>query len=69
MCIAHRHEASLDYIRTCARSQLLRAFLCSREENWIAEFDLLSKPIFKHLAVPAVTTLGSWFVLAVAMFY
>ena len=33
-------------------------------------FDLLSEVIFKDLAVPAVTvklTLGSWFVLAVAM--
>ena len=37
-----------------------------------SKFDLLSEVIFKDLAVPAVTvklTLGSWFVLAVAMFY
>ena len=37
-----------------------------------SKFDMLSDVIFKDLAVPAVTiklTLGSWFVLAVAMFY
>ena len=37
-----------------------------------SKFNLLSEVIFKGLSVPAVTvklTLGSWFVLAVAMFY
>ena len=54
-------------------AQLLRASLCSRKEKKIGlKFDLLSEVIFKDLAVPAVTvklTLGSWFVLAVTMFY
>ena len=47
-----------------------RASLCSREENYRSTFDLLSEVIFKDSSVPAVTvklTLGSWFVLAVAM--
>ena len=47
---------------------LLRPSLCSREDNWIEVFEV----IFKGLAVPAVSVklaLGSWFVLAVAMFY
>ena len=46
--------------------------LCAREKKTRSKFDLLSEVIFKDLAVPAVTvklTLGSWFVLAVAMFY
>ena len=46
--------------------------LCAREKKTRSKFDLLSEVIFKELAVPAVTvklTLGSWFVLAVAMFY
>ena len=37
-----------------------------------SKFDLLFEVIFKDLAVPAVSVklaLGSWFVLAVAMFY
>ena len=45
---------------------------CAREKKTRSKFDLLSEVIFKDLAVPAVTiklTLGSWFVLAVAMFY
>ena len=49
-----------------------RASLCSVEVKTKSKFDLLSEVIFKDLAVPAVTvklTLGSWFVLAVAMFY
>ena len=48
-----------------------RVRLCAREKKTRSKFDLLSKVIFKDLAVPAVTvklTLGSWFVLAVAMF-
>ena len=43
---------------------------CAREKKTRSMFDLLSEVIFKDLAVPAVTvklTLGSWFVLAVAM--
>ena len=47
---------------------LLCLSLCSREDNWIEVFEV----IFKDLAVPAVfvkLVLGSWFVLAVAMFY
>ena len=48
--------------------------LCAREKKTRSKFDLLYEVIFKDLAVdvPAVTvklTLGSWFVLAVAMFY
>ena len=46
-------------------------FVYSREETG-SKFDLLFEVIFKDLAVPAVSvklTLGSWFVLAVAMFY
>ena len=46
-------------------------FVYSREETG-SKFDLLFEVIFKYLAVPAVSvklTLGSWFVLAVAMFY
>ena len=46
--------------------------LCAREKKTRSKFDLLSEVIFKDLAVPAVTiklTLGSRFVLAVAMFY
>ena len=48
------------------------ACFCAREKKTGSEFDLLSKVIFKDLAVPAVIvklTLGSWFVPAVAMFY
>ena len=66
--IAQCHEASLrTYVRVacCVR-------LCARERKTRSKFDLLSEVIFKDLAVPAVTiklTLGSWFVLAVAMFY
>ena len=54
-----------------ATAQLLRASLC-REKKTRSKFDLLSEVIFKDLAVPSVTVklaLGSWFVLAVAMFY
>ena len=43
----------------------------SREETG-SKYDLLFEVIFKDLAVPAVSvklTLGSWFALAVAMFY
>ena len=46
--------------------------LCAQEKKTGLKFDVLSKVIFKDLAVPAVSvrlTLGSWFVLAVAMFY
>ena len=46
--------------------------LCAREKKTGSKFDLLPEVIFKDLAVPAVTVkqmLGSWFVLAVAMFY
>ena len=46
--------------------------LCAQEKKTRSKFDLLSEVIFKDLAVPAVAiklTLGSWFVLAVAMFY
>ena len=69
--IAHCHEASL---RTCAHAtaQLLRASLCAREKITGSKFDRLFEVIFKDLAVPAVSvklTLGSWFVLAVTMFY
>ena len=60
-------------VRTCAHAtaQLLCASLCTQRETG-SKFDLLCKVIFSDLAVPAVTvklTLGSWFVLAVAMFY
>ena len=46
--------------------------LCAREKRTGSKFDLLSEVIFKDLAVPAVIVklmLGSWFVLAMAMFY
>ena len=65
MCaIAQCHEAS-------HTAQLLRAFVLERrklDRSLICCFEV----IFKDLAVPAVTvklTLGSWFVLAVTMFY
>ena len=59
---------------TCAIAQCHKASprLCAREKKTRSKFDLLSEVIFKDLAVPAVTVklmLGSWFVLAVAMFY
>ena len=57
----------------CAIAQdLLCASLCSREDITESKFDLLFEVIFKDIAVPAVSVklaLGSWFVLAVAMFY
>ena len=72
MCaIAQCHKASL---RTYLDLVQLHAQLhvsCAREKKTRSKFDLLSEVIFKDLAVPAVTiklTLGSWFVLAVAMF-
>ena len=72
MCaIAQCHEASLRTLCIYARSTTA-CRLCAREKKTRSEFDLLSEVIFKDLAVPAVTiklTLGSWFVLAVAMFY
>ena len=46
--------------------------LCAREKKTGSKFHLLFEVIFKDLAVPAVSvklTLGSWLVLAVAMFY
>ena len=44
--------------------------LCAREKITGSKFDLLFEVIFKDVAVPAVKlALGSWFVLAVAMFY
>ena len=46
--------------------------LCAQEKITGSKFDLLFEVIFKDLAVPAVSVklaLGSWFVLAVAMFY
>ena len=46
--------------------------LCAREKITGSKVDLLFEVIFKDLAVPAVIVklaLGSWFVLAVAMFY
>ena len=51
----------------CARSAAC-VFVLERR----SKFDLLFEVIFKDLAVPAVSVklaLGSWFVLAVAMFY
>ena len=54
----------------CAMPRGMRVRLCAREKKTRSTFDLLSEVIFKDLAVPAVTvklTLGSWFVLAVAM--
>ena len=69
--IAQYHEASvcvhipLAQYNCCVR-------LCAREKKTRSTFDLLSEVIFKDLTVPAVTiklTLGSWFVLAMAMFY
>ena len=55
---------------TCAHASCVR--LCVLREGTGSEIDLLFEVIFKDLAVPAVSvklTLGSWFVLAVAMFY
>ena len=67
-----RNATSQAYVRTHrlnrSMAPLLRPSLCSREDNWIEVFEV----IFKDLAVPAVSVklaLGSWFVLAVAMFY
>ena len=73
MCaITQYHEASL-YVRVhmplnncCMRLCVLERRKLDR--SLICCFEV----IFKDLAVPAVTvklTLGSWFVLAVAMFY
>ena len=56
---------------TCHCTTAACVFVYSREETR-SKFDLLFEVIFKDLAVPAVSvklTLGSWFVLAVAMFY
>ena len=74
MCaIAQCHEASLlTYIRVLIPLHNCCVRLCAREKKTGSKFDLLSKVIFKYLAVQAVTvklTLGTWFVLAVAMFY
>ena len=76
MCNCAMPQGKPTYTRTCAhnlplalRNCCLR--LCAREKKTRSKFDLLSEVIFKDLAVPAVTiklTLGSWFVLAVAMF-
>ena len=55
---------------SCAMHRCVRVRLCAREKKTRSTFDLLSEVIFKDLAVPALTvklTLGSWFVLAVAM--
>ena len=64
MCaIAQCHEASHCTPAACV--------FCAREKKTRSKFELLSEVIFKDLAVPAVTVklkLGSWFVLAVAMF-
>ena len=69
-CLMPQAKPTQAYVHTYVRmyahttAQLLRASLCSREENWIKVF-------FKDSAVPAVTvelTLATWFVLAVAMF-
>ena len=61
------------YISTTAQSTTAcYVRLCAREKKTRSKFDLLSEVILKDLAVPAVAiklTLGSWFVLAVAMFY
>ena len=72
MCaIAQCHEPSLrTYVRVLWHHCCVR--LCAREKITGSKFDLLFGVIFKDLAVPAVTVklaLGSWFVLAVAMFY
>ena len=61
-------------LRNAMRQATAQLFvrLRAREKKTRSQFDLLSEVIFKDLAVPAVTvklTLGSWFVLAVAMFY
>ena len=79
MCaISQCQEASLrsTYVRVLINYLPLHnsgcVHLCAREKKTRLRFDLLSEVIFKDLAVPAVTiklTLGSWFVLAVAMFY
>ena len=74
MCaIAQCHEASLcTYVCTYHCTAAACVFAYAREKKTRSKFDLLSEVIFKHLAVPAVTvklTLGSLFVLAVAMFY
>ena len=71
MCaIAQCHKASL-YVCTCHCTTAACVFVYSREETG-SKFVLLFEVIFKDLTVPAVSvklTLGSWFVLAVAMFY
>ena len=68
-----RNTTRQAYVHTCAMAPLLCASsLCAREKITGSKFDLLFGVIFKDLAVPAVTVkpaLGSWFVLAVAMFY
>ena len=73
-CAMPRGKPTYISISTTALStcMLCRVCLCAREKKTRSKFDLLSEVIFKDLAVPAVTiklTLGSWFVLAVAMFY
>ena len=58
------------HIYHCTTAACVR--LCAREKKSRSKFDLLSEVIFKDLAIQAVTvklTSGSWFVLAVAMFY
>ena len=60
ICVQLRNAMRQAYVRA---AQLLRVSLCSREENRGSKFHLLFEAIFKDLA------LGSWLVLAVAMFY
>ena len=65
----HNHRLNLQ-----SMAQLLPQCvrLCAPEKITGSKFDLLFEVIFKGLAVPAVSVklvLGSWFVLAVAMFY
>ena len=72
MCaIAQCHEASL-LVHIHVLLHNCCVCLCAWEKKTGSKFDLLSEVIFKDLAIPAVTvklTLGSWFALAVAMFY
>ena len=67
MCNCATRQA---YVRVHKHNYCVR--FCAREKITRSKFDLLFEVIFKDLAVPAVSVklaLGSWFVLAVVMFY
>ena len=70
-CAMPRAYITCAHMCTCHCTTAACVFVYSIEETG-SKFDLLFEVIYKDLAVPAVSvklTLGSWFVLAVAMFY